>query len=175
MEVTRRQKIISVVIVVFIITVLLRMFVIEGFVVKGDSMEPTIHNGDFIFINRLAYLGSEPKRGDIVVAIPRSMNIKVIKRIVGLPGERLSIEGGRIVLRSSRLDQGSILQEIYINQATPAVGTSLITLDPKEYFALGDNRFASVDSRELGPIDYWEIKGKVFGDFSLKSFIYKGL
>ena len=176
MDITRKQKIISVIVVVFVVTVLLRLFVFEGFIVKGDSMEPAIHSGDFVFINRLAYLGSEPKRGDVIVAVPRNMNIKVLKRVVGMPGERLSIESGKIVLRTNRTDTGQELQEIYLNTPnTPAVGITLITLDPKEYFALGDNREVSVDSRELGPIDYWEIKGKVIGILSLSALKYKGL
>jgi signal peptidase I len=176
MEITRRQKILSVIVVVFIITVLMRLFVFEGFVVKGDSMEPTIHSGDFVFINRLAYLRHEPKRGDIIVAVPRAMNIKVIKRVVGLPGERFSIEKGKVVLRSERTDPGDILQEIYLNTPdTPGVGITYTNIDPKEYFALGDNRAVSIDSRELGPIDLWDIKGKVIGTFSLKAFSYKGL
>lgn len=177
MDITKKQAIISVVVVVFIITALLRLFVIEGFVVKGDSMEPTIHNGDFIFINRLAYIGSrEPKRGEIIVAVPRNMDVKVIKRVIGLPGERLSIQNGKIVLRDNRTDPGNVLTEIYLsNQDTPAVGTTLIKLDPEEYFAMGDNRGVSIDSRELGPVDKWEIKGKVFGVLSLKSIKYEGL
>jgi signal peptidase I len=173
---TSKQKIFSVIVVVFIVTFLLRMFVIEGFVVKGDSMEPNIHSGDFIFINRLAYKFGSPKRSDVVVAIPRNMGIKVIKRIVGLPGERISIEAGKVVLRSSRFEEGKPLQEIYLETAnTPAVGITTIQLDPEEYFALGDNRAVSVDSRELGPLDLWEIKGRVIGLFRLSSFKYQGL
>ena len=69
------------------------------------------------------------------------------------------------MLQETYLDDPSILTE----------GDTLIVLDPEEYFALGDNRGVSIDSRELGLIDKWDIKGKVLGVFSFKHFLYKGL
>lgn len=173
MEVTTKTKIASVVLIAFICTLFIRVFVIEGFIVSGDSMVPTINSGDYVFINKLAYWGREPVREDIVVAIPRTYPNKVIKRIIGLPGERFHIENNRVVISDSRTDPGVVLTEIYLQSSTtPAIGTTLIQLDPEEYFALGDNRQVSIDSRELGPLDKWDIKGKVIGIFDFKSFKY---
>ena len=163
----------SVVLIAFICTLLIRVFVIEGFIVSGDSMMPTIDSGDYVFINKLAYWGREPSRGDIVVAIPRTYPNKVIKRIIALPGERFHIENNKVVISGDRTDPGVILTEIYLESSTtPAVGTTLIQLDPEEYFALGDNRQVSIDSRELGPLDKWDIKGKVIGKIDFKNFKY---
>ena len=175
MQATTKQKLLSVIIVVFVCALFLRIFVIEGFVVSGDSMEPTIHSGDFIFVNKLAYWFQNPARGDIVVTTPRNMSIKIIKRIIGLPGDRLQIKNGQVYLESGRLDSGTPLNESYLESSTtPAVGTTLIQLDPEEYFAMGDNRQVSMDSRELGPIDLWSIKGKVIGDLNLSTLKYVG-
>jgi len=171
-----KTKTLSVLLVAFVCAAFLRIFVVEGFIVRGDSMEPTIQSGDYIFINKLEYAWKEPKRGDIIVAKPREKEFKVIKRILGLPGERFAIEDGEIIIREERLDVGVILEEVYLEDSfTSSQGITLIKLDPQEYFALGDNRKVSTDSRELGPIDKWQIKGKVFGVFSLKHFKYKGL
>jgi signal peptidase I len=180
MQATVSQKLVSTVIVVFVCVLFLRIFVVEGFVVSGDSMEPTIHSGDFVFINKLAYWFRSPARGDIIVVIPRTYPNKVVKRIVGLPGERFQIENNtitlnRIIIRDGRLGTGVVLSEPYLmSSTTPAVGTTLIQLDPQEYFALGDNRQVSIDSRELGPVDKWSIKGKVIGTFNFKALKYVG-
>lgn len=173
MEVATKTKIASVLLIAFICTLLIRVFILEGFIVRGDSMAPTINSGDYVFINKLAYWGREPAREDIVVAVPRAFPGKVIKRIIGLPGERFRIENNKVVISEGRTDPGIVLTEIYLaSSTTPAIGTTLIQLDPEEYFALGDNRQVSIDSRELGPLDKWDIKGKVVGKIDFKSFKY---
>lgn len=171
-----KTKVKSVLLVAFISALLLRLFVLEGFVVRGDSMSPTVLSGDYIFINKLAYLNREPARGDIVVAIPRGQSFKVIKRIVVLPGERFSIEGGQVVIRTQSMDEGRALEENYLRDDIESpVGITQSKLDPQEYFALGDNSAVSIDSRELGFLDKWHIKGRVFGIFRLSSFKYISL
>lgn len=172
---SNKSKIFSIFLVAFIGAAFIRTFVLEGFIVIGDSMEPTIHSGDYVFINKVAYWSSEPERGDIVVANSRApREEKVIKRIIGMPGERFAIEKGAIVIRATRLEEGVILSEGYLTEtSTPSVGITLIKLDPKEYFALGDNRAVSIDSRELGPIDIWDIKGEAFGAFNFKTFKFR--
>ncbi|MDO8589657.1 MAG: signal peptidase I [bacterium] len=171
-----KTKILSVFLVAFALALLVRLFALEGFIVNGDSMSPTILSGDYVFINKLAYLYKDPKRGDIVVAIPRGESFKVIKRIIVLPGERFSIEEDQVVIRTNRLDPGITLEEDYlIDDLELLIGVTQSKLDPEEYFILGDNRDVSIDSRELGFIDRWHIKGRAFGIFRLKSFKYIGL
>jgi signal peptidase I len=138
-------------------------------------MAPTISSGEFVFVNKLSYLNSEPKRGDIIVAIPRVYPGRIIKRVIGLPGEWFSIENGGIIIRNSRTEKGVNLDESYLEfPDTPEIGKARTNIDPKEYFALGDNRKESIDSRELGAIDLWHIKGRVFGSFNFKTFSFKG-
>lgn len=170
-----KWNIVAVATVAFLIVALIRTFAFETFFVKGDSMAPTILNGEFLFVNKLAYINSEPQREDIVVAIPRVYPGKVVKRIIGLPGEWFSIENKRIVIRDLRTAEGVNLDEKYLALPdTEAVGKTRTNIDPQEYFALGDNRGASIDSRELGLIDLTNIKGKVVGAFNFKTFTYKG-
>lgn len=170
-----RWNIAATLIVAFIIVSLIRTFMFETFFVQGDSMAPTILSGQFVLVNKLAYVKSEPQRGDVIVAIPRVYPGKVVKRVIGLPGEWFSIENQAIVIRDSRTDKGVNLDEKYLSlPITPEVGTTRRNIDPREYFVLGDNRSVSIDSRELGPIDRTGIKGRVIGAFDFRTFSYKG-
>jgi len=176
MEITLKKKIKAVLLVAFVGALLIRVFVVEGFIVKGDSMSPTVLSGDYVFVNKLAYWHSGPSRGDVVVVIPRNETFKVIKRIIVLPGERFSIENGKVVIREDRLDEGKTLDEDYVpNDIESPVGITQARLDPEEYFALGDNVSVSLDSRVLGYMDRWDIKGRAFGVFRLNGFKYIGL
>ena len=172
----RRKKLISVLVVAFVSAALLRTFVLEGFIVRGDSMAPTILDGEYVIVNKLAYAFRNPERGDIVVANPRGERIKIIKRVIGMPGERFSIENDQVAIRVERLAAATVLNEGYLGSpSTTSRGISVLNIDPEEYFALGDNREVSTDSRDLGPIDKWKIKGKVLGAFNLGEFKYRGL
>ncbi|MBX4195356.1 signal peptidase I [Candidatus Parcubacteria bacterium] len=128
-------------IAIFAGVLFLRMFALEGFLVRGDSMSPTILSGDYVFISKLAYKFGNPERGDIIVAITRDGQ-RLVKRIVGLPGEVVKI------------------------------GDFKTNVDPEEYFAVGDNIGNSIDSRELGAVDTWRVKGRVFGALRLSKFEY---
>lgn len=164
----------SVALIVFLVVLVLRTFVFETFFVDGDSMYPTIQSGQLVFVNRLAYLFSDPKRADIIVATPRTYPGLVVKRVIGLPGEWFSVENNQIVIRNSRTDEGVNLDESYLQLPnTPEVGTTRYNIDPEEYFVLGDNRAVSIDSRELGAIDRWSIKGKVFMTIDFKTLKIK--
>ncbi len=126
-------------------------------------MNPVIKDGNYVVVNRLAYAFSEPKRGDIIVVRPRDTLQKIVKRVIGLPGERIVFEGNKIVIKENREDTGKVLQEVYLAGDTTKNNEEVFyeTIDPYEYYTLGDNRDVSVDSRRLGPVDKWSIKGKV--------------
>ena len=168
---TNKSKVISVLVVSFMTALIIKTFVLEELIVSGESMSPTIESGDYLFINKLAYISRNPKRGDIIIVKPRGNVGTVIKRIVGLPSERLQVVDGQVTVKNERTDPNITLDELYLNGLTTnAVGTTYVQLDPNEYFVFGDNRAVSIDSRELGPIDRLSIAGKPFLIFRLKSF-----
>jgi signal peptidase I len=166
----------------FIIAVVIRVFIVDVFSVNGDSMSPTINTGEYVIINRLAYLMGQPQRGDIIVTEPRGTYFKIVKRIAGVPGDRLEMSGTTLVIKKNREDAGQVVESVdfslmkgYVKQNDAETDVKVFTVDPYEYFVLGDNRAVSIDSRKLGGTDAWSIKGKVFGKFSIKSFKYTNL
>ena len=166
----------------FIIAVVIRVFVVDAFSVSGDSMSPTINDKEYVIINRTAYLFGQPKRGDIIVTQPRNSYKKIIKRIAGIPGDRLELFGTNVVIKKDRDDMGKIVESTdfsemnsYMKQNIGQEDTKVFTVDPYEYFVLGDNRAVSIDSRRLGGIDAWSVKGKVVAKFTYKPFKYSNL
>jgi signal peptidase I len=128
-------------------------------VVQGPSMEPTLWTGQFLIVSRLAYWFGEPQRGDIIVFHPTDSNYffspeDIVKRIIGLPGETVSIENGQISI------DGQLLDEPYIR--TPAQYDGTWVVPEGQYFVLGDNRNNSQDSHSWGPLDGERIIGPVW-------------
>lgn len=128
---------------------------IQNTVVEGQSMEPNLVSGQRLLVNRLAYRIGEPARGDIVVIdSPRGTSEKLIKRIVGLPGETIELRGGRVYINDR------LLEERY----HPSVGMRPYPptlIPPGYYFLLGDNRDHSGDSRVWGSAPRDLIVGRV--------------
>lgn len=163
MKTSTTRKAIYLIVVVLLTALLVRVFLIDSFVVIGDSMAPTMTSGDYIFVNKTAYWFSQPARGDIVVGNFRVMTEKkVIKRVLGLPGEWIFIENGNIYVSTertgSKTEVGKLDKESFTDEITSSYS---YRLDPYEYFLLGDNGLNSVDSRELGPVDIYAIDGRV--------------
>lgn len=125
------------------------------FYVRGSSMEPTLRNGQYLVVSKIGYRFSEPRRGDIVVFVsPNRAGENYIKRIVGLPGERVEIRDGAVWINGHRLD------EPYLNSGIPYTGAWSLGLD--EHFVLGDNRANSSDSHAWGPLPRKNIIGKAW-------------
>lgn len=128
----------------------------------GDSMNPRLHNGDVTLVNKLVYNMSTPKRGDVVAFHPNGNESAhyYIKRIVGLPGEKIEIQDGKILVN------GKEIKERY--DATQIEDAGLLSepmkLGNNEYFVLGDDRQNSEDSRstEIGNVKRTDIAGKVW-------------
>jgi len=121
--------------------------------VEGISMEPSLHEGQFVVVNRLAYRWNEADRGDIVVfRFPLNPSRRFIKRVIGLPGNTVTIRGGEVYI------DGQVLEEPYL-AATPRYDGEWI-IGPDEIFVLGDNRNNSSDSQNWGPLPTGEIIGK---------------
>lgn len=145
--------------IALIIVIPIRMFVAQPFIVSGESMENTLHTNEFLIIDEISYRFEDPKRGDVIVfRYPKDPSKFFIKRIIGLPGETVNIQGD--VVKLTKKDGVEVtLEEPYVK--TMARNTSLIEkLGDREYFVMGDNRDASSDSRVWGVLNREKIVGR---------------
>ena len=130
--------------------------------VIGVSMEPALYNGQEIFINRFIYKLFQPGRGDIIAFLPNGNQNShyYLKRVVGLPGERIQIIGGYVYIDGELLDEGDTYDKI----SDPGIAENEVILGSDEYFVLGDNRNSSEDSRSgnIGPVKKETIAGKAW-------------
>lgn len=128
----------------------------------GDSMEPGIEASSDILINRFVYMISSPKRNDVIVFLPygNTNTHYYIKRVVGLPGERIQILDGRLFVDGRAIES----EEKYDHMADAGIAETEFVLGNNEYFVLGDNRNSSEDSRSgnIGPIEKNNIIGKAW-------------
>lgn len=136
-------------IVIVVVVVLIRTFIITPVRVDGDSMKNTLKNGDILLLYKLGSIN----RLDIIVLDEEKDNEKIIKRVIGLPGETVAIKKGKIYINDKVIDDEYAYGE--------TSDYDKVTLEDDEYFILGDNRLISKDSRYFGPIKKSEIKGKI--------------
>lgn len=130
--------------------------------VTGQSMEPVVHNGDTVWLNRFVYMVSEPKRGDIIAFYPngnKEANFS-IKRVIAVPGDKVRIEDDVIYVNGEALTEEyevSVIKE-------SGLAKEELTIGEDEFFVLGDNRVNSEDSRHanIGNVSKSEIAGKVW-------------
>ena len=142
--------------VAFVLALLVRTYIIGSFQVVGDSMDPTLTDGEWVFIWRVAYLRHEPDRGDIVVfRYPLDPGRDFVKRIIGLPGDEVEIRIGQTYVN------GRFLTEP-VKVATDRSTLPATTVPDGHVFVLGDNRRVSEDSRHFGFVPLSNIKGEVF-------------
>jgi signal peptidase I len=155
-------EIAKVIIISLAIIIPLRFFVFQPFIVQGNSMEPNYANGEYLIIDEISYRFKEPQRGDVIVfRFPRNPSQFYIKRVVGLPGETVEVESGRVIITNDQHKGGlEINEESYLGQPQFTPGDAKVVLGPTEYFVLGDNRDASSDSRGWGPLDEEFIIGR---------------
>lgn len=187
---------------VFLVVLVLRSFVVEPFRIPSGSMYPTLEIGDFIVVNKFAYglklpvtqtkivpIG-EPKRGDVVVfKYPKDPDVDYIKRVIGLPGDKITYIGRTVFVNGEPLKQSFVgtykghdaganmtgtseVQEtfpsgkkhlILLDKDKYSQDMKTVTVPPGHYFMMGDNRDYSNDSRFWGFVPEQNIKGKAFG------------
>src|SRR3989344_264802 len=140
------------IIVSLVVVIPTRLYIFSPFAIAGEAMSPTYNNGDYLLINKF---DKSFERGDVIVfRYPKDPNQFFIKRIIGLPSEKVEIQGGKVLIN------GQVLNESYYNGET--LPDSSLTLGQDQYFVLGDNRMKSSDSRIWGPITKSSIQGKIF-------------
>ncbi len=154
-------EIFKVVVISLAIIVPVRYFLIKPFSVIGASMEPNFYDHEYLIIDELTYRLNEPQRGDtIVFRYPFQPSEFFIKRIIGLPGEMIKISGGNVNIFNQVSPDGEVLREDYLLPAMKTLGEVEVKLGPDEYYLLGDNRIASLDSRAFGPVKRQYIIGR---------------
>jgi len=154
-------EIFKVVVISLAIIIPVRYFLIKPFYVKGASMEPNFYDHEYLIIDEITYRFSQPERGDIVVFhYPFDTSQHFIKRIIGLPGEKIKISEGNVYIADSQSSNYQELEEDYLLPAMKTLGEIEITLADDEYYLLGDNRTASLDSRAFGPVKRSYIVGR---------------
>ncbi|MFT7327865.1 MAG: signal peptidase I [Crocinitomicaceae bacterium] len=153
-------ELIRFILIVLAVVIPIRVFIAQPFIVNGESMFPTLENGDYLIIDEISYRTTEPERGDVVVfRYPTEHTRFLIKRVIGLPGENIAINGSKITI--TQADDSVIqLKENYLNGDFSSYGSW--ELEKDEYFVLGDNRQKSSDSRSWGVLDRNLIVGKTF-------------
>jgi len=135
-----------------------RPFVVEAFYIPSESMVPTLRVGDRVLVNKFIYRFTEPERGDIVVfESVEGGGQDLIKRVVGVPGDRIAVRGGRLFVN------GEPQREPYVNNKFPDRSFFAPKTVPKGHvFVMGDNRANSRDSRFFGPVPKEKIEGEAF-------------
>lgn len=143
-----------------VIVLPVRYFLFQPFVVSGESMSPNFENGDYLIIDELSYRLRSPCRGEVIVFhAPPHPSSRYIKRIIGLPGEKIVLGQDRISIFKD--GQSIVLnEEEYLSKSSDMEKENSITLGEGEYFVLGDNRGFSSDSRTWGALKREYIVGR---------------
>ena len=152
-------------VIVFAVAIFLFLYllVLQPHKIKGASMEPNFPNGEYLLTDKVTYRFGEPKRGDVIVfKAPTGDGDEFIKRIIGLPGDTVSVRNGAVYVN------GKELNEDYIPETSPTYGGSFLqenetfSVQEDSYFVLGDNRTHSSDSRAFGTITKDKITGRAW-------------
>ena len=148
-------------VIALVIVVPIRMWVAQPFVVSGESMYPTFDNGQYLIVDEISYILGNIKRGDVVVfRYPEDPKRFFIKRIIGLPNEKITVNDGSVTIINKEYPEGFKMVEPYVNEKFFTGGT--YETKDGEYFVLGDNRNRSSDSRYWGLLPKKLMVGRAF-------------
>ncbi|MFA6600679.1 MAG: signal peptidase I [Candidatus Omnitrophota bacterium] len=152
-------------VVAAILAVIIRTFLVGPYKIPTGSMRPTFLEEDKIFVDKISYRFHEPVRGDIIVfRYPMDRKKDFVKRLVGLPGEKIQITDGKLVVNGRELGEAPFADHYYYNREDWPYGKmgQVIEVPEGHYFALGDNSAQSSDSRNWGFVPRKDVIGKAF-------------
>lgn len=150
------REVLQTLLVALVLALAIRAFVVESFVVDGVSMEPVLHDGERLLVDKLTYRWRAPQRFDVVVfRYPLDPSRDFVKRVIGLPGETVEIREGRVYV------DGRPLAEPYVAERAPDFYPP-VTVPPGHVFVLGDNRPHSDDSRSGWTVPIRDIIGRAW-------------
>lgn len=149
-------------IIAVLIVIPIRMFIAQPFIVSGASMEETFQSGEYLIVDQVSYYFDSPHRGEVIIfRYPRDPSKFFIKRVIGEPGDTVSIEDGIVTIANAQNPEGFILDEPYA-EPMPVAPKISETLGEREYFVMGDNRDESSDSRTWGVLQEERIIGRAW-------------
>ena len=149
-------------IIALLIVVPIRMFIAQPFIVSGASMADTFHSGEYLIVDQVSYYLHDPVRGDVVIfRYPRDPSKFFIKRVIGVPGDTITITENTVTITNETHPEGFLLDEPYV-RSMRSNETITETLGDREYFVMGDNRDESSDSRIWGVLQEERIIGRAF-------------
>ena len=141
---------------------LIRSYIVQPFLVSGSSMVPNFSDGDYLLIDEVTYRFRAPERGEVVVfRYPKNESVYFIKRIIGLPGEKVEVKNNKVTVFNNTNEDGLVLDERYLPENLATLGNAEFTVPADSYFVLGDNRDYSFDSRNWGTLPRADVIGLV--------------
>jgi len=161
-------ELIETIVTALAIFVIVYLFLFQPHQVKGNSMATSIlesfQNGEYLLTNKISYRFNKPQRDDIIVfKAPQNEDYDYIKRIIGLPGERIKLQSGKVFINDQVFDESSYLPaDIYTQAGRFLKEGEEITIPQGKYFVIGDNRPNSSDSRDWGPVPEKNLVGKAW-------------
>ncbi len=141
------------------LALLIQAFIIRPFIVSGNSMDPNIKDKQYLIVDEVTYRFREPVRGDVIVfRAPPEPKKFYVKRIIGLPGDTVDIDGTKITIINAEHPDGFVLEEDFITHEQKSSAHE--TVPAGHYFVMGDNRSGSFDSRSWGMLPEANIRGR---------------
>jgi signal peptidase I len=153
------KELVKLAVIAVVVVIPFRLFIAQPFVVDGASMDPTFADGEYLIVDELTYHFKSPERGSVLIfKYPIDPRKYFIKRVIGLPGETVSIKDGQVTVVNAENPEGITLEEPYVEFERNETAT--FVLGDGEYFVMGDNRAGSADSRLWGPVPDGNIVGR---------------
>ncbi len=147
----------------FAIFLFVYLLILQPHKIKGNSMEPNYHDGEYLLTDKLTYRFKDPQRGDVIVFKPPvSPDEEYIKRVIALPGEVISVKNGKYYINGQQLNESYIPEKIYTKGKAFLPNDTEKTVPAGSYFVSGDNRESSSDSRYWGFVTKDKITGKAW-------------
>ncbi len=157
------KEIIKFTLLALIIVIPIRTYIAQPFIVSGPSMDPAFATGQYLIVDQISYYFENPQRNEVIIfRYPFDLKTFYIKRIIGLPGETVSMEDGKVTIINNEFPNGILINDSFIAERHRTTETFKKILGPTEYFVMGDNRAESSDSRSWGPLEKKYIVGRPF-------------
>ena len=153
------RELVKLVLISLVIVIPFRIYIAQPFIVDGASMDPTFETGNYLIVDELSYKFENPQRGSVLIfKYPRDPRKSFIKRVIGLPGETVSLREGKITIVNAEHPEGIKLDEPYVKLTKEDTVDYIV--GENEYFVMGDNRYGSADSRVWGMVPAANIVGR---------------